>query len=98
MQTVGLAGSLSMALTMRGRDAAVASDPKAGRSGPPIRSSAENECLLSGDGVLEEVRILDGRELNRKAAVEMAHHPAGCLADAYHRSDRRPAVADYPDA
>jgi hypothetical protein len=71
---------------------------KGGPNGPPIQSTAENECLLSGDGVLEKVRILEARELDRKSAVQVAHHPAGRLADAHHRSDRRPKVADHPDA
>jgi hypothetical protein len=69
-------------------------DPKR----PAVRSAAESERLLSGDGVLENVGILEVRELDRKAAVEVARHPAGRLADAHHRSDGRPVVADDRDA
>jgi len=69
-------------------------DPKR----PAVRSAAENECLLSGDGVLENAGILEVHELDRKAAVEVAHHPAGRLADAHHRSDGRPVIADDRDA
>ena len=76
----------------------VVSNAKAGRNGPPTRSHAENECLLSGDGVRQNVWILEVHELDRKASVEVAHHPAGRLADAHHRSDGRPVVADDRDA
>src|SRR5260370_13053456 len=63
-----------------------------------IPQSAETKRSLSRNGVLENVRILDAGELDRKAAVEVAHHPPGRLADPHERSDRRPVVADDRNA
>src|SRR5206468_4462721 len=49
-------------------------------------------CLPAGDVVLDQVGVLEAQILDCEAIFEMAHHPAGGLADGDRAADTRPLV------
>src|SRR5262245_30971900 len=49
-------------------------------------------CLPAGDVVFDEVGVLEAQVLDREAVFEMAHDPAGGLANGDRTADARPLV------
>ena len=55
-----------------------------------MRLKAPFRRLRAGNVLFEKIRMLQARELDGEALLEVAHDPALCLAEADEAADRRP--------
>src|SRR5262245_40492528 len=56
------------------------------------RALQEGPYLPAGDVVFDEVRVLKAQVLDREPVLEVAHHPAGGLADGDLSADAGPMI------
>src|SRR3974390_976027 len=57
----------------------------------------EPATLLSGNVLFDEVGVLQSREFNREAVLDVAHYAALRLADCDHHADWRTQIGPDPD-